>query len=202
MSRQLVLASGNAGKLNEFSALLGPLGIEVLSQASLGVAPAAEPFATFVENALAKARQASRVTGLPALADDSGLCVRALQGAPGVHSARFAADAGQEPTDAANNRQLVAQMAGVTDRHASYVAVLVYLRHPDDPRPAIAEGTWDGEILSVPRGANGFGYDPHFFLPDRAVTVAELSAEAKNRYSHRARALQHLLPVLRAEAGS
>src|SRR5690606_4461925 len=149
---------------------------------------AEEPFSTFVENALAKARHASRLTGLPALADDSGLCVHALNGAPGVYSARYAAMAGGEKSDTANNQHLVAQLDGKQDRSACYVALLVYVRSAEDPTPLIAEGRWNGEIVDVPSGENGFGYDPHFFLPDLGKTVAQLSAAEKNALSHRAKA--------------
>jgi XTP/dITP diphosphohydrolase len=196
---QVVLASNNPGKLKEFSASLAAAGIEMVPQGALGVPEAEEPFGTFVENALTKARHASRVTGLPALADDSGLCVRALGGAPGVHSARYATTAGGARSDAANNARLVADMAGKADRRGCYVAVLVYIRGADDPRPIVVEGTWDGEVLAQPRGANGFGYDPYFYLPDLGVTAAELPLEQKNQLSHRARALRQLLQALRSE---
>jgi len=196
MLEKVVLASNNAGKLREFSAILGQAGFAMVAQGELGVPEAEEPFATFVENALAKARHASRLTGLPALADDSGLCVNALDGAPGVYSARYAAMAGGEKSDAANNSRLVAQLAGIHDRSASYVALLVYVRCADDPTPIIAEGRWRGEIVDTPLGANGFGYDPHFFLPDLGKTAAQLDAAEKNALSHRARALQALLVQL------
>ncbi|AEC19736.1 HAM1-type NTP pyrophosphatase [Pusillimonas sp. T7-7] len=193
----MVLASNNAGKLKEFSSILAQAGIAMVAQGELGVSEAEEPYATFVENALAKARHASRYTGLPALADDSGLCVQALEGAPGVYSARYAAMAGGEKSDAANNRHLVAQLASQADRSACYVAVLVYVSSADDPRPLIAEGIWPGQIIDQPRGANGFGYDPHFFLPELGKTVAELEPAQKNAQSHRAQALQVLLRALR-----
>jgi XTP/dITP diphosphohydrolase len=196
MLEKVVLASNNAGKLREFSAILGQAGFAMVAQGELGVPEAEEPFATFVENALAKARHASRLTGLPALADDSGLCVDALDGAPGVYSARYAAMAGGEKSDAANNSRLVAQLAGIHHRSASYVALLVYVRCADDPTPIIAEGRWRGEIVDTPLGANGFGYDPHFFLPDLGKTAAQLDAAEKNALSHRARALQALLVQL------
>ncbi|WP_041682577.1 RdgB/HAM1 family non-canonical purine NTP pyrophosphatase [Pusillimonas sp. T7-7] len=194
---KVVLASNNAGKLKEFSSILAQAGIAMVAQGELGVSEAEEPYATFVENALAKARHASRYTGLPALADDSGLCVQALEGAPGVYSARYAAMAGGEKSDAANNRHLVAQLASQADRSACYVAVLVYVSSADDPRPLIAEGIWPGQIIDQPRGANGFGYDPHFFLPELGKTVAELEPAQKNAQSHRAQALQVLLRALR-----
>ncbi len=163
--KRVVLASNNAGKLREFASLLSAAGIELIAQGELGVPEAEEPHATFVENALAKARHASTLTGLPALADDSGLCVHALRGAPGVYSARYAQLAGGEKSDAANNARLVAELAGTADRRAYYFCVLVLVRHADDPEPLIAEGRWHGEVIDAPRGANGFGYDPHFFLP-------------------------------------
>jgi len=186
--RTLVLASDNAGKLRELRAMLAPLAIEVIAQRDLGVPPAAEPHETFVENALAKARHASRQTGQPALADDSGLCCVALNGAPGVRSARFAGDGG----DAANNAALVAALERTGDRRAHFTCVLVALRSPDDPEPLIAEARWHGQIVLAPRGSNGFGYDPHFLLPELNQTAAELPAELKNRLSHRAQAMQDL----------
>lgn len=197
---EVVLASNNTGKLKEFSAILARAGITMVAQGELGVSEAEEPHVTFVENALAKARHASRHTGLPALADDSGLCVTALGGAPGVYSARFAAMAGGEKSDAANNRHLVAQLASQADRSACYVAVLVYVRSADDPRPVIAEGVWPGQITDQPRGTHGFGYDPHFYLPEQGKTVAELEPAQKNTQSHRARALQVLLQAMQAQA--
>jgi XTP/dITP diphosphohydrolase len=156
---RLVLASGNPGKLREFHRLLAPLGIEVIAQSSLGIPEADEPYSTFVENALAKARNACARAKLPALADDSGVCVRALGGAPGVHSAYYA---GGAKDDARNNAKLVAALAGITDRRAHYACVLTLLRHEHDPEPIIAEGTWHGTIVDEPRGTGGFGYDPHF----------------------------------------
>jgi XTP/dITP diphosphohydrolase len=197
--RRVVLASHNPGKLREFAVLLAPAGIELVAQGELDVDPAEEPYFTFVENALTKARHASRLTGLPALADDSGLCVDALGGAPGVLSARFAAEAGEAGGDAANNRLLVRRLAGVAQRRASYVAVLVYVRSEFDPQPVIGEGVWHGEILDCARGANGFGYDGHFYLPDLGLTAAELDPAEKNRQSHRARALRQLLQKLAAD---
>lgn len=199
MSR-VVLASNNAGKLKEFSAILAQADIAMVAQGELGVPEAEEPYFTFVENALTKARHASRITGLPALADDSGLCVSALNGAPGVFSARFASLAGGEKSDAANNRHLVQQLAGNPNRNACYVAVLVYLRSADDPMPVIAQGLWRGEIVDTPRGANGFGYDAHFYVSDLGKTVAELDPAVKNSCSHRARALKILLQALRYQA--
>jgi len=194
---RVVLASNNAGKLREFASLLDAAGIELIAQGELGVPEAPEPHATFVENALAKARHASKLTGLPALADDSGLCVRALNGAPGVYSARYASMNGGEKSDAANNARLVADLAGSTDRRAYYFCVLVLVRHADDPEPLIAEGRWHGEVIDVPRGANGFGYDPYFFLPTLNASAAELDPARKNALSHRALALRDLLQRLK-----
>jgi len=196
--KKLVLASNNAGKLREFAQLLAPRGFEVLPQASLGVPDADEPHVTFVENALAKARHASRLTGLPALADDSGLCVNALGGAPGVYSARFAAMNGGEKSDAANNALLLSRLQGVADRSARYVALLVLVQSENDPQPLIGEGAWHGHIVDAARGANGFGYDPYFVPHGGERTVAELAAAEKNAVSHRARALAALLEKLDA----
>jgi len=192
---KLVLASNNPGKLRELSALLAPLDIEVLPQSSFGVPEAAEPHLTFVENALAKARHASTHTGLPALADDSGLCVTALGGAPGVRSARIG---GEPSNDQRNNEKLLELMRDVVDRRAHYYAILVLVRHAEDPQPIIADGEWHGEILTAPRGANGFGYDPLFWLPDMDQTSAELPPEVKNVLSHRAAAFRHLAGRLKA----
>ncbi len=190
---KLVVASNNPGKLREFSALLAPLGWETIPQQELGVSECEEPHGTFVENALAKARHAAAATGLPALADDSGLCVHALGGAPGVYSARYA---GEPKSDERNNDKLVADLAGQADRRAHYVCVLVFVRHAADPQPVIAEGEWHGEIVDSPRGAGGFGYDPYFFLPDAGMTVAELDAAEKNSRSHRGQALALLVDRL------
>jgi len=192
--KKLVLASSNPGKLREFEALLAALGMEVVPQSSLGVSDAEEPHGTFVENALAKARHASRSTRLPALADDSGICARALDGEPGVHSARFA---GEPRSDARNNEKLVKLLADKDSRRAHYYCVVVFLRHAEDPEPVIAEGIWAGEIVAEPRGANGFGYDPHFFLRDFGKTAAELDPEQKNLVSHRGKALRRLLAKLK-----
>ena len=194
--KQLVLASNNAKKIKELNALLAPLGIEVIPQGQLGIPEAEEPHPTFVENALAKARHAAQHSGLPALADDSGLCVRALGGAPGVISARYA---GEPKSDARNNEKLLADLAGQNDRRAHFVSVLVLCRSADDPQPIIAEGEWHGEILASPRGAEGFGYDPLFFVPGEQQTAAELAAETKNRLSHRGQAMARLLERLAAE---
>lgn len=192
---QIVLASGNAGKLRELAALLAPLGIAVRPQSDFDVPEADEPHVTFVENALAKARHAARVTGLPALADDSGLCVAALGGAPGVQSARYA---GEPKSDVRNNEHLLQALAGQADRRAHYVCVLVLVRHADDPQPVIAEGEWHGAILEVPRGTGGFGYDPLFLVPELDQTAAELDHELKNTLSHRGAAMRHLLDRLQA----
>ena len=194
--RRLVLASDNPGKLREFAALLAPLGIEVLSQRGLGVASAAEPHATFLENALAKARNAAAMTGLPALADDSGLCCAALGGAPGVRSARYAGDGAD---DAANNAALMHALAPFADRRGHYVCVLVALRGEDDPEPLISDARWRGEVIEQPRGSNGFGYDPHFWLPELGCTAGELAPEVKNRISHRGVAMRELVRRLAAE---
>ena len=203
---RVVLASNNAGKLRELSSLLAPLGLQLESQSALGVPEAEEPFGTFLENALAKARHASRLTGLPALADDSGLCVDALGGRPGVLSARWAArspgrSAGAAPldTDAANNRQLIADLAGCADRAAHYYCVLVLLRAPDDPQPIVADASWHGEVVDTPRGTGGFGYDPHFLLPDEGCTAAELDPPRKNLLGHRGQALRVLVERLRRD---
>lgn len=190
---KVVLASNNQGKLREFSAILSGIGIQMVPQGELGVSEAEEPFATFVENALAKARHASLHTGLPALADDSGLCVDSLGGRPGVYSARYASLNGGEKSDAANNQYLLQALAEESNRSASYVALLVFVRSADDPCPMIAEGRWHGEIALQAAGEHGFGYDPYFYLPDLGKTAAQLAPEEKNRHSHRARALRKLL---------
>jgi XTP/dITP diphosphohydrolase len=194
-SRRLVLASDNAGKLAELQALLEPLKIDVVPQRAFGVSGAPEPHPTFLENALAKARHAAHATGLPALADDSGLCCTALGGAPGVRSARFAGD---DATDAQNNAALVARLAGVQDRSAHYVCLLVAVREPQDPEPIVAEGRWYGHIVDPARGVNGFGYDPHFWLDELGATAAELPPKQKNALSHRALAMRHLRGALAA----
>jgi XTP/dITP diphosphohydrolase len=194
---KLVLASGNPGKLREIGTLLSPLSFEVISQGSLGVDEAAEPHDTFLENALAKARHASRATGLPALADDSGLCVEALGGEPGVHSAYYAGREGtREERDARNNELLLGKLG--EKREAYYYCIMVLLQRFDDPRPLIAEGLWRGEIARAPRGTNGFGYDPLFSLPALGRTAAELEPAQKNRLSHRGQALQKLFHELRS----
>src|SRR3972149_6440474 len=196
--KKLVIASGNAGKLREIQAILSPLGCEVLNQVELGIVDAEEPHLTFIENALAKARHVAQFAGLPALADDSGVCAVALGGEPGVHSARYAGNSsGREERDARNNDKLVAALAGSSDRRAYYYCAMVLVRPAGDPQPLIGEGYWWGEIKDEARGRNGFGYDPHFFLPALGKTAAELDSEHKNRLSHRGRALRQLVDKLR-----
>ena len=192
----LVLASGNPGKLREIGSILAPLSIDVVAQSALGIAEAEEPHATFLENALAKARHASRAAKLPALADDSGLCVDALGGAPGVDSAYYAGREGsREQRDARNNEKLLKALK--ERRAAHYVCVMVLVRNENDPQPLVAEGIWRGEIARAPRGSNGFGYDPLFYLKELDKTAAELVPDHKNRVSHRGIALQKLLGLLR-----
>ena len=193
---RLVLASGNPGKLREFRRLLAPLGIEVITQTELQIPEVDEPHDTFVENALAKARHASRLGKLPALADDSGICVDALHGAPGVHSARYA---GEPKSDRRNNHKLVADLDGIADRYAHYYCMLVLMRHGNDPEPILAEGHWDGTIIDAPRGSGGFGYDPHFLDAKTGLTGAELPLETKNELSHRGKALRALIARLKVE---
>lgn len=193
--RELVLASGNQGKLREFDALFAQAGFRVRPQSDFGVLPCPEPHVTFVENALAKARHASRCSGLPALADDSGICAPALQGAPGVLSARYAEAVPR--SDVANNAKLGADLAGQADRAVYYVCVLVLVRHADDPQPLIAEGVWQGRWQDKAAGSHGFGYDPHFYLSEYCQTAAQLPPEIKNSISHRAQALQQLLSKIR-----
>ncbi len=198
--KKLVVASGNPGKLAEIRALLAPLEIQVVSQGELGIADAEEPHFTFLENALAKARHASAAAGLPALADDSGICVDALGGEPGVNSACYAgADGAREERDARNNAKLLAALAQQPAKGAHYVCVMVLVRHPRDPQPLVAEGSWRGEISAAARGTNGFGYDPYFLLPSLGKTAAELDPEEKNRLSHRGRALRQLIARLQEE---
>ena len=194
---KLVLASNNTHKLVELTGLLVELSIKLVSQGSLGIGEAEEPHPTFVENALAKARHAAAHSGLPALADDSGLCADALMGAPGVLSARYASLFGEPAGDAANNRVLLEKMAGQTNRSARFVGVLVAVRSADDPEPLIAMGRWHGELLDAPRGAHGFGYDPLLWIAPLACSVAELGAERKNRYSHRALAALQMRSLMR-----
>jgi XTP/dITP diphosphohydrolase len=194
MTQRLILASNNAGKLKEFAQLLAPIGFELHPQGEFNVPEADEPFGTFVENALQKARHASRLTGLPALADDSGVCVNALGGAPGVYSARYA---GEPKSDARNNEKLILDLASHADKSAYYYCVLVYVRHADDPQPVIADGIWRGRIVDAPRGANGFGYDPSFLLPELGKTTAELEPFEKNAISHRGQAIRALVDKLK-----
>ena len=206
MALQLVLASNNAKKLAELRALLDGLALTLVTQGSLGVAEAEEPHHSFIENALAKARHAARASGGAAIADDSGLCVGALGGAPGVISAHFAGalpalagevrEARRQRQDGANNQALLARLAGAVDRRGHFISTLVALRHADDPEPLVAVGRWPGEILAAPRGEQGFGYDPLMFIPSLGASVAELDADTKNRHSHRARAAALLRQML------
>lgn len=193
--KRLILASNNPKKAAEMNALLQPLGIEVLPQSAFDIPEAEEPHHTFVENALAKARHAAQRAGLPAVADDSGLCVAALAGAPGVQSARYA---GEPKSDARNNALLIERLAGIADRRAFFYSAVVLVRHADDPRPLIADGEWHGEILDAPRGERGFGYDPLFFVPQLGRTAAELDAGTKNSLSHRGSAMRQLVARLSA----
>lgn len=196
---KLVLASNNAKKLKELREILTPHGWELIPQGELGVPEAEEPHCTFVENALAKARHAAQLTGLPALADDSGLCVDALGGQPGVQSARYGQTAAGEPkSDARNNEKLLAALAGNANRAAHFVSLIVFVRHAGDPQPIIAEGEWHGEILPAARGDAGFGYDPLFYIREVDQTAAEMDAAEKNRRSHRGQALAQLLGRLQA----
>jgi len=191
---KLVIASGNAGKLREIARILAPLEIEAVPQSEFNVPDCPEPHVTFVENCLAKARHASAHSGLPALADDSGICVEALGGAPGVYSARYA---GEPKSDDRNNEKLIAALKDEPNRRAHYTCVMVYVRHPDDPEPVIAEGRWYGEIIDTPRGRNGFGYDPYFLVPEFDKTGAELDEDTKNAISHRGQALRDLVDKLK-----
>ena len=191
--KKLVLASNNAKKMKELNALLAPLGFEVIPQGQLGIPEAEEPHCTFVENALAKARHAAAHSGLPALADDSGLCVEALHGAPGVLSARYAGD---PKSDARNNEKLLTHLKAHGNRKAHFYCVLVLVRAANDPQPIIAEGEWPGEILPEQQGEGGFGYDPLFFVPEFGQTAAEMDSETKNEVSHRGRAMQKLIERL------
>jgi len=194
MTQRIVLASNNKGKLKEFNELLATIGFSVHPQGEFNVPEAEEPFHTFVENALAKARHAARLTGLPALADDSGVCVNALGGAPGVYSARYA---GEPKSDARNNEKVIADLAAHADKSAYYYCVLVFVRHADDPQPVIADGRWEGVISPEARGECGFGYDPHFLIPSLGKHVAELAPEVKNSLSHRGQALRALVEKLK-----
>lgn len=192
--QKIVIASNNAGKLREIRQILEPLGFEPMPQGSFGVPECPEPHVTFVENCIAKARHASAHTGLPALADDSGICVDALNGAPGVYSARYA---GEPKSDDRNNQKLIDALRGNPNRRAHYYCVMVYVRYPDDPQPIIAEGAWHGEIIDSPRGDGGFGYDPYFLVPEFGRTGAELTADEKNGVSHRGQALRTLAERLK-----
>lgn len=192
--QKIVIASGNAGKLREIRRILEPLDFNVVPQSDYAVPECPEPHVTFVENCLAKARHASLHAGLPALADDSGICVDALGGAPGVYSARYA---GEPKSDQRNNEKLIDVLKNETNRRAHYYCVMVMVRHPDDPEPLIAEGRWHGEIIDTPRGENGFGYDPYFLLPEFGKTGAELAHEEKDGISHRGQALRMLVEKLK-----
>ncbi len=191
--QKLVLASNNAGKVKEFQALLSPFHFEVIPQGALGIPPAQEPYDTFVENALAKARHASSASGLPALADDSGICAHVLGNRPGVHSARYS---GEHANDATNNQKLISELSNQSDRSAHYVCALALVNSADDPKPLIVETSWHGVIVEEAKGANGFGYDPHFFLPELNQTAAELDPTQKNLISHRGQALRELISQL------
>ena len=191
---QLVIATGNAKKLKEFERLLAPLGIEVIAQSAFNVPEAPEPHCTFLENALAKARNAAKHTGLPALADDSGICVDALNGAPGVNSAYYA---GAHKSDADNNAKLIGDLQGVANRRAHYTAVLALVAREDDPEPIIAEGRWYGEVIDTPRGDGGFGYDPFFLDTELQLTGAEMPIDQKGARSHRGKAFAKLLEALK-----
>lgn len=193
MLNKIVIATGNLGKLREIQQMLMPLEIEVLPQSEFNVPEADEPYFTFIENALTKARHASLNSGLPALADDSGICIDALQGAPGIYSARFA---GEPKSDARNNEKLLQVLEGIENRHAHYYCVMVLVRNPEDPQPLISQGVWQGEILTEPRGDGGFGYDPIFLDAKTGKTGAELPMEIKNRISHRGHALRDMVHLI------
>lgn len=195
--QKLVLASNNAGKVREFQELLAPFHFQVIPQGELGIPAAEEPHQTFVENALAKARHASASSGLPALADDSGICAHALNGEPGVYSARYA---GSNGDNAANNQKLISALQGKTDRGAHYVCALVMVSSANDPEPLIVQTRWYGQVIDEPRGSHGFGYDPHFFLPELGNTAAELEPSEKNLISHRGQALRELIAQLQSRA--
>ena len=192
--QKIVLASNNPGKLREFQALLAPLDFDIIPQGKLDIPTCEEPFETFIENALVKARHASAASGLPALADDSGICVDALGGSPGVFSARYA---GEPSNDAANNQKLIFELQGKTNRRAHYVCVLAFVDHATDPDPLTVETQWHGLIQDEPVGTNGFGYDPHFYLPDQKMTAAQLDPILKNSISHRGKALRELIAQLK-----
>ncbi len=196
--KKIVIASNNAGKLREIGAILAPLDFEVFPQSAFNIPEAEEPYCTFIENCLTKARHASAHSGLPALADDSGICVDALNGAPGVYSARFA---GEPKSDERNNQKLIESLQGHTNRKAHYYCVIVLVRWPEDPQPIIAEGAMYGEIIDTPRGSGGFGYDPYFLIPELGQTGAEIPMEQKNRISHRGKALMELVEKLKSVRG-
>lgn len=205
MDKTIVLASNNVGKLAEFNRLLAPLAVNIVAQSAHDVPPCDEPYHTFIENALHKARHAARHAGLPALADDSGVCVPSLGGAPGVFSARFAQQSGEVidasmNVDEQNNRALMGQLQGKPDRRAYYYCVLVLVRHADDPQPMVCDGQWWGEIIPNPLGHNGFGYDPHFYLPEYAMTAAQMDPAQKNAVSHRGQAVLQLIQKLQFES--
>jgi len=195
--QKIVLASNNAGKVKEFQALLAPLDFQVIPQGELGIPSAEEPHHTFIENALAKARHASAASNLPALADDSGICAHALNGQPGVFSARYAGTSGN---DSANNQKLIQELSDKTNRGAHYVCALVFVSSPNDPEPIVVQTRWYGEIIDQAQGSNGFGYDPHFFLPEQNQTAAQLDPAMKNLISHRGQALRELITQLKSRA--
>lgn len=197
MMQKLVLASNNAGKVREFRELLAPLHFEIIPQSELGIDAAEEPHHTFVENALAKARHASAASGLPALADDSGICAHALNGEPGVYSARYAGKAGD---DFANNQKLLEALQNRSDRTAHYVCALVMVQSANDPEPLIVQTRWYGQIIEQAKGSHGFGYDPHFYLPELGNTAAQLDPAEKNLISHRGQALRELIAQLQSRA--
>ena len=199
MSKKIVLASNNKKKMKELQELLSPLGFEILAQGTLGIPPAEEPYETFLENALAKARHASKESGLPAIADDSGICADALGGAPGVFSARFA---GEPSDDAANNAKLVCELKGKTNRKAHYVCVLVAVKSAHDPEPLVAIDNWDGVVADEPRGNGGFGYDPFFVVDEKGTRAAELSSDEKNRVSHRGKAMRKMKTLIEQRWGT
>ncbi len=196
--KKLVIASNNPGKLREIDRILQPLGMEILPQSAFNIPEAEEPYCTFIENCLTKARHASEHSGLPALADDSGICVDALNGAPGVYSARFA---GEPKSDQRNNEKLIELLKNEPNRKAHYYCVIILVRHPHDPQPIIAEGSWHGEIIDTPRGDGGFGYDPYFLVPEFGKTGAELPMDVKNGISHRGQALAALVARLNVIRG-
>jgi XTP/dITP diphosphohydrolase len=197
--QKLILASNNAGKVREFQELLRPFHFQVIPQGELGIPAAEEPHHTFIENALAKARHASAASGLPALADDSGICAHALDGAPGVYSARYA---GPDADSSANNQKLIAALQNQADRGAHYVCALVMVTNASDPEPLIVQTRWYGQIIDAPKGDHGFGYDPHFFLPKLGKTAAQLESSEKNLISHRGQALRELIAELQSRAQS